>query len=113
MNYTIHITGLKRKNVEDYQDVVTHVSWRLTGKSPDGYVAHFQGATPIEDLTQIDSLTFIPYSDLKEKEIVSWIEGVIAADTEYKEHILNQIKKSIELEREVELADENNLPWQP
>jgi len=111
MKYTIHITGLKRQDVDDFNDVVTHVSWRLTATSPDGYVAHFQGGTPIEDLTQLDSLTFIPYSELQEKQLISWIEDVLGADPQYKQHILDQIKESIDSERQVKVADENALPW--
>lgn len=111
MNYTIHITGLKRQDVEDFEDVVTHVSWRLTGTSPDGYTGHFSGATPIEDLSQLDSLTFIPYSDLREEEIIPWIEGVLAADPNYKQHILDRITEFIDSERQVKVADEDTLPW--
>ena len=111
MNYTIHITGLKRQDVEDFEDVVTHVSWRLTGTSPDGYTGHFSGATPIEDLSGLDSLTFIPYSDLREEQIIPWIEGVLADNPQYKQHILDRITEFIDGERQVKVADENALPW--
>jgi len=111
MNYTTQITALKRKDVEDFKDVVTHVSWQLTGTSHDGYKGHFLGATPIEDFSQLDELTFIPYQDLREEQIITWIEGVLAADPDYKQHIIDFIKGFIDSERELSIAEENSLPW--
>ena len=111
MNYTIKITGLKRQNIDEFEDVVTHITWRLTAKSAEGYEGYFSGATPIEDFTQLDSLTFVQYSDLKEETIISWIEDVLGANQSYKEHILDRVKESIESQRQVKVADEDNLPW--
>ena len=72
MRYIISINGLRCEDVDEFKDVVTHVKWRLTGTTPDGYEGAFEGATPIEDLSQLDSLTFVPYSELTEEEIIGW-----------------------------------------
>ena len=111
MKYVITIVGLRREDVGEFQDVVTHITWKLTGTTPDGYEGAFAGATPVEDLSQLDSLTFVPYSDLKEQEIISWIEAVLGADKNYKQHILDRIAEQIDNQKRLTTVEENNLPW--
>ena len=111
MRYIISINGLRCEDVDEFKDVVTHVKWRLTGTTPDGYEGAFEGATPIEDLSQLDSLTFVPYSELTEEEIIGWIESFLGADKQYKDHILDRIDKQIYNEKRLTTVEENNLPW--
>lgn len=111
MKYNITIIGLRREDIGEFLGVVTHITWKLTGTTPDGYEGAFAGATPVEDLSQLDSLTFVPYPDLKEQEIVSWIEAVLDADNDYKQHILDRIAEQIDSQKRLTTVEENNLPW--
>lgn len=111
MKYNISINALSRENIGEFEDVVSHIRWRLTGTSPDGYEGDFLGATPIEDFSQLDSLTFVPYSELTEQQIIGWIEAVLGADNDYKQHILDKIAEQIDSQKRVTNAEEDSLPW--
>ena len=111
MKYNFSIIELRRQDVGEFEDVVTHIRWRLTGTDSEGYEGTFTGATPLEDLSQLSELTFVPYSELKEKEIISWIEVILDANEHYRQHIEDRIHESINNERLVKVASEKDLPW--
>ncbi len=111
MKYNFSINELRREDVGEFEDVVTHIRWSLTGTDPDGYKGTFSGATPVEDLSELSELTFVPYSELKEKDVIDWIEVILDANEHYRQHIKDRIQESINNERLVKLASENNLPW--
>ena len=111
MKYNFSINELRREDVGEFEDVVTHIRWSLTGTDPDGYKGTFSGATPVEDLSELSELTFVPYSELKEKDVIGWIEVILDANEHYRQHIKDRIQESINNERLVKLASENNLPW--
>lgn len=112
MNYTIAINRLRHEDVGEYKDVVTHVEWSLTSTSDDGFKGVFRGSTPIEDLSQLDTLTFIKYEDLKESEIISWIESVLNENPEYREHIYERVADMINTQkRNIKDTKQETLPW--
>ena len=111
MKYNFSINELRREDVGEFEDVVTHIRWSLTGTDPDGYKGTFSGATPVEDLSELSELTFVPYSELKEKDVIGWIEVILDANEHYRQHIKDRIQESINNERLVKLASKNNLPW--
>ena len=111
MDYKFSVTGLRRKDHEEFKDVVTHIQWRLVGSDTDGLEGTFCGATPIDDLTQLDVLTFVEFSALKEEEIIVWIEAILEDNPPYKEHILKQIAKEIEDKRLLTTTYAYDLPF--
>tara|TARA_Y100000401_G_scaffold53110_1_gene41696 strand:+ start:1184 stop:1549 length:366 start_codon:yes stop_codon:yes gene_type:complete len=111
MNYKFSVTGLRREDHEEFKDVVTHLQWRLVGTDTDGVDGTFCGATPIDDLSQLDVLTFVEFSELKEEEIIGWIEAMLGDNPPYKEHILEQIAKQIEDKQLRTTTNAYDLPW--
>jgi len=111
MKYNFSINELRREDVGEFEDVVTHIRWSLTGTDSEGYEGTFRGATPLEDLSQLSELTFVPYSELKEKEIISWIEEILDANEHYRQHIKDRIQELINSERPIKVAGEKDLPW--
>lgn len=111
MNYKFSVTGLCHEDHEEFKDVVTHLQWRLVGTDSDELEGTFCGATPIEDLTQLDALTFVEFSDIKEETIIGWIEAMLGNNPSYKEHILEQIAKEIKDKRLRKTTTAFDLPW--
>tara|TARA_B100000035_G_C21015956_1_gene561830 strand:- start:28 stop:393 length:366 start_codon:yes stop_codon:yes gene_type:complete len=111
MNYKFSVTGLRREDHNEFKDVVTHLQWRLVGTDSDELEGTFCGATPIEDLSQLDVLTFVEFSELKEETIIEWIEAMLGHNPSYKEHILEQIAKEIEDKRLRTTTNAYDLPW--
>ena len=111
MEYQISIVGLKRQNLPEFSNVVLHVSWIMKGTDEEGYEGTFAGATPIENITDLDSETFIPYEELQETDLINWITQIIDADVDYKNHIYNRIEEKIEEEKNLVQDDKESLPW--
>lgn len=111
MNYKFSVTGLGREDHEQFKDVVTQLYWRLVCTDADGTEGSFSGATPIEDLSQLDELTFITYEDLKEETIIKWIETMLGKNPAYKQHILDRIADEIHKKRARKEAGGFDLPW--
>lgn len=111
MNYKFSVNRLGREDHEQFKDVVTQVYWRLVGTDTDGTEGAFAGATPIEDLSQLDELTFVAYDDLKEETIIEWIEAMLGNNPSYKQHILDRIADEIHKKRTRKEAGGFDLPW--
>ncbi len=111
MNYQFSVTGLGREDHEQFKDVVVQLYWRLVGTDYDGITGSFAGATPIEDLSELDVLTFVQYQDLQEETIIEWIESMLGENPSYKQHILDRINDEIKAKRTRKTEGGFDLPW--
>ena len=109
--YTWAITSLKKTTDGNISNVVVQTNWTCTGTDADGDSGTFNGATPFP-LSSIDPDNFIPYEELTEADVISWIQAVVVGA--YKEHIDAQIMKQIALIKDpVVEVPSNELPWSP
>lgn len=109
MNYTWEITGIKRKNTEDLNNIIVQTYWRKTGTDENGNSASFAGATPF-DLSTVDPENFISYEDLTEEIVLSWIKSVVVFD--YEEHVNETIQRKIdEIVNPITEIEKEDLPW--
>ncbi len=109
MNYTWSIVGLTRKNETNHPNTVVNVRWRKTGTDADGNVGYFEGATPFSLDPDGDGV-FIPYEDLTEELLLSWVQPVVVND--YEEHVNGRIAFMIEDElRQQGEVEKDSLPW--
>jgi hypothetical protein len=109
MDYTWAVTSLKKTVNGDISGVVVQSTWTCTGTDADGDSGTFNGATPFP-LSDVDPDNFIPYEELTEADVLSWIQAVVVDS--YKDHVEEQIAKQIAASK-APVADvlEDALPW--
>jgi hypothetical protein len=109
--YTWAVTSLTTATVDDLPNVVLNVKWTLTGTEADGDFGVFNGATPLTT-SDIDPTTFVPFDELTEELVLSWVEPVVMNNLAYKQYIDEQIAKQI-LAKKESLDPNAPLPWAP
>lgn len=109
--YTWAVTSLTTATVNDLANVVLNVKWTLKGTEADGDFGTFHGATPLTT-KDIDPATFVPFDELTEELVLSWVKPVVLNDATYKAHIDAQINKQI-LAKKEDLDPNAPLPWAP
>jgi hypothetical protein len=107
--YTWEVTGLKTTTVANTDNVVVQTYWKKIGTDEDGIEGVFNGATPFSVNNMPPGTNFIPFEDLTEEEVISWIKAVVVDD--YAEHVNNQIQKQIDDKKNPVV--EVSLPWAP
>jgi len=108
MNYTWQITGLKRLNSPDIQNIVVQTYWKKIGTDSDGNIGEFSGATPFES-SSVNVDEFIGYEDLTEEMVLEWIKGIVVGS--YEEHVNQQIQKQIDKKINPLIETNNEFPW--
>jgi hypothetical protein len=99
VTYTWAVTGIK-KNADES---VVQTYWSKTGTDDDGNTGSFAGATPFEADPSAED--YIPFANLTEADVLSWIQAVVVGS--YEEHVNAQIQKQIDSKVIVD-AD---MPW--
>jgi hypothetical protein len=111
LTYTWAITSLKKTTDGSVDNFVVQSTWTCTGTDEDGDSGVFNGATPFP-LDSLDPVTFIPYEDLTEADVLGWIEAVVVGS--YKDHVDEQINKQIALIKDPVVEVPNgDFPWDP
>ena len=105
--YTWEVTGLKTTTVANTQNVVVQTYWKKIGTDEEGNEGVFNGATPFSANNMPPGTSFIPFQDLTEADVLSWIEAIVIDD--YAEHVNNLIQKQIDEKKNPII--EPPLPW--
>ena len=95
----------------EFKNIVVKIEYSLTGTSSDNIEATHYSMISIDDLSQVDPLTFVEYEDLKEDQIIEWIEAFLDKNPGHKEHMLEQITKKIDRQRNQTTSSGYDLPW--
>jgi len=92
--------------VDDFTDVVVVAKWTLTGKEGE-YLSSVSDGTQFSLPQGSD---FIPYNDLKEFQVIGWIQNTIGSKvvTDYEAQIANDIYFQ---SHPPVTATEQALPW--
>jgi len=107
INYTWKIHSITKKTVNNIDSVVFAVVWEKFGLSDDGYSGSIKSSANF-NIDDIDENSFVPYNQLIEEVVVSWIKSFID-----EENINKLIEKEIEKSRSNSIqVDDGNLPWQ-
>jgi hypothetical protein len=107
MEYVWKVTKLKRYTTDIVENAVIETYWEITGTDENGNIGTFSGTTSFD--LDIDLENFIPYEELTEEQILSWIQTAVAGiEWQVEKSIADQIqlKKSTIVE-----DDENSFPW--
>ena len=107
INYTWKITGLKVKDEGEYQNAVVQTYWTKTGTDEQNNEGTFSGATPFTTQTMPEGQSFVPFDQLTEQTVLSWIQSVVVDG--YETHVNEQIQKQIN--EKVNPITEATLPW--
>jgi hypothetical protein len=110
ITYTWKVTSLKTKNVADNMpNAVVQTYWQKIGTDENGNTGTFSGATPFTVDPTDDSGPFIPFDQLTEEDVLTWIKSIVVGS--YEEHVNGQIQKQID--EKVNPVSEASLPWAP
>ena len=104
LTYEWKLTGLKKRDTADLNDLVIGTRWELKGTNENDIHGTFSGATPF---TSVDADPFVPFADLTEADVLGWIQGVVVDD--YEVHVNGVIQKQIDAL--VSPVAEPDLPW--
>jgi hypothetical protein len=115
LTYEWKLTGLKKQNSENLNDVVVGTNWKLIATDEDGNQGTFNGATPFS-ISQVNTGSFTDYNSLTEEQVLSWVKEYVSGSshTNYMSHINEMILKEINSKKwaRVEVM-ETDLPWSP
>lgn len=109
ITYKWEVTGMKTTTVDNTPDVVVQTYWKKIGTDEKGNEGTFSGATPFSVNNMPAGTSFIPFEDLTEADVLSWIKAVVVGN--YAEHVDAQILKQIN-EMKAPII-EPPLPWAP
>ena len=115
LTYEWKLTGLKKQNTSNLNDVVVGTNWKLIGTDEDGNQGTFNGATPFE-AQDLNGDGFIDYQDLTEELVMGWVKNHVSGSSpsNYMNHINQQIQKQIDYVKYSRLdVSEVDLPWSP
>ena len=111
MEYAWVVTAMTGASIASETNVIINVQWTCTGKDADGYEGAFNGATPLT-VNDIDPATFVPYDQLTQALVLSWVQPVVENDSAYWIHINSVIQKQIDAKKH-NVNPDIPLPWNP
>jgi hypothetical protein len=116
LTYEWKITQIKKTTNDSVDNAIIGTRWEVKGIDANGNDGLFTGATPFT-LDQIDPDNFIPYNELTEETVLSWIKEYVSGSnrvTNYWDHISDRINKQIEEKTSIiSNVEAVNLPWAP
>jgi hypothetical protein len=115
LTYEWKLTGLRKQNSQNANDVVVGTQWKLTATDEDGNQGSFSGATPFS-INSVNTGSFIEYSSLTEAQVLSWVKNIVSGSgsTNYMDHINGVILKEINSKKWISVnVSETDLPWSP
>tara|TARA_X000000950_G_C13907256_1_gene657439 strand:+ start:3029 stop:3370 length:342 start_codon:yes stop_codon:yes gene_type:complete len=103
LTYTWSLERFKKRNTSELNNIIVQTYWSKTGTDENGNSATFMGATPF-DISSVDPNNFVPYEDLTEEIILSWIQSI-----DY-DHVNMTIERMIMEKLNPEITSEF-FPW--
>ena len=108
ITYTWKVTGLKVKNLsENKENAVVQTYWEKIGTDENGNEGKFSGATPFTPNPTDTSGPFIPFDQLTEENVLTWIKSIVVGD--YERHVNEKIQEQID--SKINPVTEPSLPW--
>lgn len=108
VTYTWEVTGLKTTTLNNTSNVVVQTYWKKIGTDGE-HTGTFSGATPFSADTMPAGTTFVPFEQLTEETVLSWIQAVVVGD--YERHVNDKIQEQIGASSNPVV--EATLPWAP
>jgi hypothetical protein len=109
--YVWKVTAVTSATVADLPEVVINVRWTYTGTDAAGNEGVFNGGTPLST-ADIDPTTFVPFDQLTEALVLSWVQPIVMGNADYWQHINDRIDEQIAAKAE-NVNPDAPLPWNP
>jgi hypothetical protein len=108
-NYTYNweILSITKMNLEDNNNVIFKIIWRLIGIDPNGVEGVFKGSTELTLPDQFDD-NFIEYENITQENIINWIQQILNMDDVYSA-IDDDMEKN---KKQIEIVFNGQYPWQ-
>jgi hypothetical protein len=110
MEYVWKVTNMASANISSEPDVIIRVQWTLTGTEGE-YSGVFIGVTPLS-VTDIDPATFVPYDQLTQDLVLSWVKPIVMSNDVFWAHINEKIALQVAAKRD-QVNTNIPLPWNP
>lgn len=107
ITYRWEVTGIKTTTLNNTPNVVVQTYWKKIGTDESGNEGTFNGATPFSAVTMPAGTTFIPFEQLTEADVLTWVKAVVVDN--YEEHVNEQIQKQIDAAKNPVV--DATLPW--
>jgi hypothetical protein len=111
MEYTWLVTGMTSANIANEDNVIINVMWTVTGTDEEGIEGTFLGGTPLT-VNDIDPVTFVPYDQLTQELVLSWVQPIVINNEQFWAHINEKIEAQI-LAKKEKVNPDIPLPWNP
>lgn len=110
MEYVWKVTNMASANIASEPDVIIRVQWTLTGTEGE-YSGVFIGVTPLS-VTDVDPATFVPYDQLTQDLVLSWVKPLVMSNEVFWGHINEKLILQIEAKKDG-VKQDIPLPWNP
>jgi hypothetical protein len=108
ITYTWTVTGIKVATQNSNTNAVVQTYWKKIGTDEHGNVGEFVGATPLS-AANVAPADFIPYDNLTEETVLSWIKVAVAGD--HEEHANQKIFEQISNKKNSVSEHQVKMPW--
>lgn len=111
INYTWHVSGLEKHNTESLQEVVSKVTWFLTGTDDVDNIKYIMIGVTNLDTSGMDPNSFIAYPSLSEETVVQWVQTLESGNMDYYHSVIEEgIAKN---RMQAVSVMKGHLPWDP
>jgi hypothetical protein len=86
ITYDWEITGLYKKNINNFNDVITNIQFSLIATNESNQLASYKGAISL-DLTNLNEQSFLSLNELNNDILLEWLETSVKSDERYWLHI--------------------------
>lgn len=108
IEYTWKISSLKTKTEGANEGAIVQTYWQKIGTDELGNEGIFNGATPFTSIA-VPEGEFLPFAELTEANVLSWIQEKVVGD--YETHVHTQIQRQID--EKTSPVVETAMPWAP
>ena len=108
-SWSVSTVKTKTEGVNTASIVQTH--WKLDGTDAiNANTGTFNGATPFTSVGSPND--FIPFSELEESHVISWIQDEVARMPSYSDHIFERIFEQLDSKLNAMVEHQSDqLPW--
>lgn len=111
ITYSWEIKKIETTKIADTENVVTNIEYYKIGTDDqDGVSGRYAGMCTYDPEKISPNETFIPFEDLTEQQILSWIQQKISADITLETNINTIIESSINRNRNRSQLS-TKMPW--
>lgn len=112
VTYEWKITTLRVENVENVENAIYDVRFKVTGTDEEESWGTFRGSAQF-DIESLNVESFTPFYDLTEEQVIGWVKQSL--DKKYTDRMYKLIDKQIKdrkiAYRTTEEIPANKMPW--